>query len=469
MNVLFVASECMPFAATGGLAEVAGSLPKALKKLGANIKVIMPLYKTIIKQYSEKIIFVGETITKLAWRKQYCGLYRLDYDGIDYYFVDNKFYFDRDQLYSHYDDGERFAFFSKAIFDCLAMMEFNPDIIHCNDHQTALIPVYLDLMKKKGKMLHTKSIFTIHNIEYQGKYDESMLHDVFDIDQEYKEIIQYNQQINLMKGAIVCADRVTTVSPRYAREITTAKYASGLHHIINANQQKLIGILNGIDTSIYNSATDESIVKRYSFKTIQDKKENKLALQRAFNLNQQSDVCLIAIISRLATHKGMDLIVEIVDEVMKQEVQMVVLGLGETYFEEKFQSYAKKYPNRFSAIIAFNTHLSKQIYSAADLFLMPSRTEPCGLSQMIACQYGTIPIVRATGGLFDSIHSDNGFVFKEYDSQSLLEKINEAIGVYQKPSAFKKLIKNAYLSDFSWTKSAQKYYEEYIRLLEENK
>lgn len=468
MNVLFVVSECMPFSVTGGLAEVAGSLPKALKKQGVNIKVIMPLYKKTWHTFHDELKFVGKTTTKLAWRSQYCGLFTLKRDGISYYFVDNKYYFDRDNLYGHYDDGERFAFFSKTIFDCIPLMKFIPDIIHCHDHQTGMVCIYLDLLKRNQQFLHTKSIFTIHNIEYQGKYDLAILGDVFDIPSQYRDIVAYNNLINVMKGAIVCADLVTTVSPRYAREITTIKYGAGLHHIINANQQKLIGILNGINTQFYNSNTDDAIVQKYNLKTINDKIYNKRAMQKAFNLEENDEVCLISIISRLATHKGMDLIVDAIDEMMQENIQVIVLGLGETYYEEKFQSLMKKYPRRFYAIIAFDTNLSKQIYSASDIFLMPSRTEPCGLSQMIACRYGTVPIVRATGGLYDSINENNGFVFKEYTSEALLLKVKEAVAVFQNKKQFKKMVKNAYQSDFTWPKSAAKYYENYKKLIGEN-
>lgn len=465
MNVLYVVSESRPFIATGGLAEVAGSLPIELKKLGVNIKVIMPLYKEIIKNFNNDLVFVGETTIKLSWRKQYCGLYMSLHNGVEYYFVDNKFYFDRDELYSHYDDGERFAFFSLAIFDCLNIMKFHPQIIHCNDHQTALVPVYLDLMKKEGKMLDVKSIFTIHNIEYQGIYDPIILGDVLGIDEQYEEILLYNYQLNLMKGAIVTADLITTVSPRYAREITTAAFASGLHYITNTNRQKLIGILNGIDYDYYNPATDDIILNKYDFSTIDKKLLNKKATQKAFNLTVDESKPLFAIISRLATHKGIDLIIDKVDELMKTEAQLIVLGVGEFFYEEKFKQFMKKYPNRISALITFDANLAKQLYSSVDFLLMPSKTEPCGLSQMIACRYGTIPIVRATGGLYDTINNNNGFIFGEYNSDELIEKIKEAINVYKDRNKYLQLVENAMASDYTWTKSANQYYKEYQKLL----
>ena len=330
MNVLFVVSECMPFASTGGLAEVAGSLPKELKKLGINIKVIMPLYKRIIKDFNNDLVFVGETNIKLSWRKQYCGLYMALRDDVEYYFIDNKYYFDRDELYSHYDDSERFAFFSVAIFDCLNIMKFHPQIIHCHDHQSALVPVYLDLLKKEGKMLDVKTVFTIHNIEYQGIYDPLILEDVLGIDEKYLEILLYNDKINLLKGAIVCADLVTTVSPRYAREITTAAYASGLHYITNTNRQKLIGILNGINYDYYDPMKDEVLIKNYNYDNIDDKVYNKRAIQKAFSLEINDKKPIFAVISRLASHKGIDLIIDKMEEMMKENMQFIVLGIGES-------------------------------------------------------------------------------------------------------------------------------------------
>lgn len=464
MKVLFVVSECMPFIATGGLAEVAGSLPKELKKQGVNIKVIMPLYKKMIEKYQNELIYVGSTTVQLAWRNLYCGLFKMKYDGIDYYFVDNQYYFNRDQIYGHYDDGERFAFFSKSIFDCMNLMKFYPNIIHCHDHQTALVTVYLDLLKKKGTLMDIKSVFTIHNIEYQGRYDYKFLTDVLGIDERYCSILEYKDCINVMKGAIVCSDLVTTVSPRYAREISTARYAFGLEHIINMNRQKIIGILNGINYSFYNSKTDEEIVKNYDFKTIELKKENKRALQKSFNLNRDDEACLISIISRLVTHKGIDLVVDKLDEMMQSNIQLIILGVGESYYEEKFKYFTSKYPGKVYYIKAFNTALSKQIYSGSDLFLMPSKSEPCGLSQMIACRYCTVPIVHATGGLFDSINDENGFVFKNDDATEMLWKIQEAVWIYKNKEQFMEKIKNAYNTDFSWKKSAKVYFNEYTKL-----
>ena len=457
MNVLYVVSESTPFAATGGLAEVAGSLPRELKKTGICLKVIMPLYKRVIQNFSNDLIFVGETTIKLAWRKQYCGLYMILYKDVEYYFIDNKFYFDRDELYSHYDDGERFAFFSQAIFDCLHIMKFHPQIIHCNDHQSALVPIYLDLMKKDGKMHEVKSIFTIHNIEYQGIYDPIILGDIFGIDEKYLDILLYNDKINLLKGAIVCADLITTVSTRYSREITTSAYACGLHYITNTNRKKLIGILNGIDYDVYNPETDSTLKKNYTTETINDKSINKLNLQKSFNLNESKDTAIIAVISRLAGHKGIDLLIEKVHEIMKLNTQLVILGVGEQYYEDKFIQLGKEYPGRICSLITFDANLAKQIYGSADFLLMPSKTEPCGLSQMIACRYGTLPIVRGTGGLYDSINKNNGFIFKEYDSKEMMAKIKEAVKVFADKNKYDKMVVNAMNSDFTWKASAEQY------------
>ena len=466
MKILFAVSECMPFCATGGLAEVAGSLPAALAKKKNTVKVIMPLYKRVIDNYSKELEFIGKTNTALSWRNQYCGLFRIKKDGVEYYFIDNKYYFDRDMLYSYYDDGERFAFFSKAVFDCLEMIKFYPDIIHANDHQTALVNIYLDSFKRQGRFLSTKSVFTIHNIEYQGQYDNYVLGDLFGLGWEYREILENNKCVNLLKGAIVTSDAFTTVSPRYAKEITTGRYGKGLEYIINTNRFKLTGILNGINYDFYNPEKDTEIIANYNYDTYSAKLKNKRHLQKEYGLNQDDNVCLIAIISRLVGHKGMDLVVEKMDEMVESGCQFIILGMGDPYFEDKFNFFSYKYPGRVCFIKAFNTPLSKQIYSGADLFLMPSLTEPCGLSQMIACRYGTLPIVHATGGLADSISDANGFVFKAYDANEMAYKVKEAINVYNHKDDYMKMVHTAMYTDFSWANSAKKYLDLYKSLLE---
>ena len=471
-KILYVASECKGFAVTGGLSEVAGSLPQALLNTSKSykVKVVMPLYKSIIELYGKKLKFIGSQDVQLAWRKVYCGVYTLKKDKIDYYFVDNKAYFDRDKLYGYYDDGERFAFFSKSIFTVMDIIDYYPNIIHTNDWHTALVNIYLDVLyKKEGKYMDIKSAFTIHNIEYQGVYDLPFLEDVVGIDKKYQDILEYRGLINLIKGAIVCSDIVTTVSPRYSKEIATSQYACGLEHIIRLNNQKISGIINGIDVDFYNPETDPSQVKNYSVDTIEDKLTNKLALQKMLNLEINENVCIISLITRLAGHKGIDLVIDRFDEIMKENVQVVLLGCGERFYEEKFLEFSRRYPGRVSALIVFDMNLSKKIYGATDLFLMPSKMEPCGLSQMIASRYGTVPIVRATGGLYDTIkdysNNGNGFVFKEYNSFDMIEKIKEAVSVYNNKEEYLALQKRVMQMDFSWNASAKMYIEMYRNLM----
>mgnify|MGYP002625026264 CR=1 FL=1 len=476
VKILFVSAEVSNFASSGGLAEVAGSLPKAIQGANRNykVKVIMPLYKKIKDTYQDKLKYIGCDNVTLAWRNLYMGLFTYKYNGIDYYFIDNEYYFNRDKIYGEYDDGERFAFFSKAIFKAFTLMDYYPNIIHSNDWHSALVNIYLDILyKKEGVYTDIKSVFTIHNIEYQGVFSLNFLTDVIGIDQKYTEILEYNGLINLMKGAIVCSDMVTTVSPRYSREITTSTYAYGLENIIRLNKNKLYGIINGIDVDSYNPLTDKFINTNYDVNSIEKKVLNKLALQKELNLDVSEDIPMIAIISRLVSHKGINLILDACQGFIDLGAEIVVLGTGVYEFEERFKDIARRNPNRVKAMIEYNNGLSRKIYSSSDLFLMPSKSEPCGLSQMIASRYGAVPIVRATGGLFDTIqeyewitHIGNGFVFRDYNASSLYEKTKSALELYynDRPN-FNMLVKNAMMMDFSWNNSAKIYIEAYKKLL----
>ncbi len=476
-KILFVTSECSGFAATGGLAEVAGSLPKAIanETKSYKVKVVMPLYKKIIDNFGKKLKFVGEGKISLAWRDSYVGVFTMKYDGIEYYFVDNKYYFNREELYGHYDDGERFAYFSKSIFKVMEIIDYYPDIIHTNDWQTALTNVYLDILyKKEGIYMDIKSVFTIHNIEYQGIYDPSFLEDVIGIGNKYKEILEYNGLINLMKAAIVCADQVTTVSPRYSREIATATYAHGLEHIIRTNKEKILGILNGINVESYDPSKDINIYENYDFSTIENKKKNKVQLQKDLGLEVDENKCLMVVISRLATHKGIDILLEALKGFLDLGIQFVVLGTGTPEYQNAFLKLSIERPKQVKTIITFDNILSRKLYSASDLFIMPSKSEPCGLSQMIASRYGSLPITRATGGLYDTItdykENGNGFVFKEYSSKELYEKGKEAIELYyNNKEEFTEIIKRAMEKDFSWEASSKQYIEMYNNLLKKTK
>ncbi len=470
-KILFVGAEAMPFAATGGLGDVLGSLPAALASTGkknVDVRVIMPLYSAIKPEWRSqmKCEFVFEV--KLAWRNQYCAVYSLTKDNVIYYFVDNEYYFSRKALYGEYDDGERFAYFCMAVMEFLCRSEWKPDVLHAHDWQAALSVVYLN-RKYRGVegMQNIKTAFTIHNIEYQGKYDFSILGDIFSLDNEDHGIMEYDGCINLMKAAIESADRVTTVSPRYSNEILGAEYSHGLSGILNTYSFKLCGILNGIDYDYYNPTTDPALVKNYNRRSVKSGKEaNKNDLQKKIGLPERNDVPLISVISRLASHKGLDLITEIAEKLLESDIQIVVLGKGEEKYEAFFKELERRYPDKMRALIEYDRDLSRRIYAATDIFLMPSKSEPCGLSQMIASRYGAIPVVRETGGLYDSIKGywehdgeieGNGFTFANYNSAELLERSLAAIAIWNDCDKRKKLVSKIMSVDFSWNVSAEKY------------
>ena len=473
LKVLFAVSECQPFIATGGLGDVAGSLPKALAADGrCDIRVVLPLYGDMPWHFREKLKFLCNFSVILGWRQQYCGVFELEQDHVRYYFVDNEYYFKRSGLYGHYDDGERFAYFSKAVMEILPRIDFYPDVLHCNDWQTALIPVYFKVQYQRGDAYRNiKTVFTIHNIEYQGKYSMDILEDLFGISYQYKDLLEYNGLINLMKGAIQCCDRVTTVSPTYAREILSPVFSHGLNYILKQNEGKLIGILNGIDTDSYDPASDPALFKNYDAESPEGKTVNKTELQKMLFLPQDPEIPMVAVISRLVAHKGIDLIREGVEDMLRRRVQLVVLGKGDAVYENYFLDLQKSYSEKVRAIIAYNPDTSRKIYAAADLFLMPSRSEPCGLSQMIASRYGAIPVIRETGGLYDSIRDigceggGNGFTFARYDCGDMLNRVYAALDLFQNKGEWKKLVERVMRVDFSWSRSAKIYGELYLELL----
>lgn len=470
-KILFVGSEALPFAATGGLGDVLGSLPKALKDAGGDevdIRVVIPLYDKIAQEYKDRMRFLCSFTVPLAWRNLYCGVKTLDKDGVTYYFIDNEYYFKRGPLYGHYDDGERYAYFCKAVMMMLAQIDFYPDILHAHDWQAALTVIYAK--RKYGLMpgyAGMKTVFTIHNIEYQGKYDFAILGDVFDLDPHDREIVAYGDCINLMKGAIQCADKVTTVSPRYAEEIKTPTFSHGLYHILCANEYKLCGILNGIDYTLYDPKTDPVIPNRFSWQSLGKKTEDKLALQRELGLPARTDVPLYAVITRLAPHKGVDLIRHIIREFVDlTDVQLVVLGTGEKDYEDFFRALEWDYSGKVRSLILYDRDMAKKIYAASDVFIMPSKSEPCGLAQMIASRYGSVPVVRETGGLYDSIKpyweengkiNGNGFTFANYNAHELLDRLKAANALYHDEKKWKKLVQKVMRTDFSWRVSAEKY------------
>lgn len=466
-KILFAAAEVLPFAATGGLGEVAGSLPSALYDTGRyDIRVVLPLYGDIEANWREQMDFVGSRSVELAWREQYCGLFRLERDGVIYYFIDNEYYFRRNNgLYGYYDDGERYAFFCKAVLDCLPLMGFEPDILHAHDWQCALLPVYLTYRFHYPQI---RTVFTIHNVEYQGKYGKEILGDVFALPPEALPALEYDGCLNLMKGALECSDIISTVSPSYAQELHSAEYAHGLEAIIRRNSHKMHGILNGIHVNGYDPRKDPAIFQHYSEQELSGKAMNKAELQKLAGLPCEAEVPLIAVVSRLASHKGVELICQAAEQILQGQIQMIVLGKGEVHYEDWLRSLQSRYPGKLAAMITYSNDLSRKIYAGADLFLMPSRSEPCGLAQMIACRYGTIPVVRATGGLRDSIvdyaQQGYGFRFTNYTTEALLQALCRALEVYQDQEAWQVLRERAMQQDFSWEKSAQAYVEMYDSL-----
>ena len=470
-KIMFVASEAAPFIATGGLAEVIGSLSKAIAKDDTfDVRVIIPLYQDIKKEFRKDFKFIGNIFVPLSWRNQYCGIFEYEKDNVKFYFVDNEYYFKRPGCYGYYDDGERFAFFCRSVMEILSFLNFYPDILHCHDWQAALATLYLKTIYCfRPEYQFIRSVFTIHNIEYQGKYSLDILEDLFGISNRYRYLVEYDRCINLMKGAIECSERFSTVSPTYAGEIKDPYYAHGLDAIICRNEFKLCGILNGIDVDFYNPKTDKSLFANYDAEDVSNKSICKEELQRMLNLPVKPDTPIIAMITRLVAHKGLDLVREVIEQVLRQDVQFVLLGTGDSTYENYFSDLARRYPGKVVSIISFNSDLSRKIYSGADLFLMPSKSEPCGLSQMIASRYGTVAIVRETGGLRDSIQpygaGGNGFTFHDYNAYDMLYVINEALGVYRNKEAWKELQKKAMLTDFSWATSAKYYIGLYLGML----
>mgnify|MGYP000998857748 FL=1 len=468
MRILYAASEAAPFAKSGGLADVAGALPKALVKDGVDARVIMPLYGDL--KFRDTLEYVTNYSVPVGWRSQYCGLFKTERNGVTYYFLDNEYYFKRRGLYGFYDDGERFAFFSRAVLEIIPHIGFKPDIIHTNDWQTALVPVYYSTMYANREGYEgIKNIFTIHNIQYQGVYGKEILGDVFGLGEQHEQLLDFGGTLNLMKGAIECADVVTTVSPTYAEEILDPWFSHGLDPILRERQYKLHGILNGIDTDIYNPETDKAIAKNFSAKDPAGKKEDKADLQHEFSLPVRDDVPIIGMVSRLVSHKGLDLVKAVLDELLSTtDVQLVVLGTGDWEYENFFREIEARYPGKVGLRIAFIPDLARKIYAGCDMFLMPSKSEPCGLSQMLALRYGTLPIVRETGGLKDSITDSgdgegNGFTFKSYNAHDMLDAIRRSLGAYSDKKYWASLVERALECDNSWGRSAR----EYMRLYRE--
>jgi starch synthase len=472
MNILYAASEALPYVASGGLAVVAGSLPPALCKAGQDARVVLPLYKDIKPELRNNLKYITNFLVPVAWRQQYCGVYEGKVGPTTYYFIDNEYYFGRDGLYGFYDDCERFCFFSRAIPEMLKHIDWKAQVISCNDWQTALVPVYYDFFYKQNPdMRDIKTLFTIHNIQYQGKYGTEVLNEVMGIPPYMASTLEYDGCVNMMKGAFETADKITTVSPSYAWEILDPWFSHGLDRALKNKQYKLTGFLNGIDVDLYNPETDPQIPANFSVNDLSGKKKCKDALMSELGLND-NEAPVMGIVTRFVNHKGIDLIRSVFEDMVHIGYKFAILGSGDKMYEDFFREMAARYPGTVSTTVGFIPALSRRIYAACDMFLMPSQSEPCGLAQMISLRYGTIPIVRETGGLRDSItdatggaEGGNGFTFKTYNAHDMLDAANRALTLYHDKENWQNLQKYGMQCDNSWAKSAELYQGLYRELV----
>lgn len=476
-NILFAASEVVPFAKTGGLADVVGTLPMALDKEKIDARIIMPKWGAIPAEYVEKMVLIKHIEVQVGWRSQYCGIFEMEYDGIKVYFIDNEFYFGANHLYGYiHEDMEKFAFFSKAVLSILPYVDFCPDIIHCNDWQTGAVPFLLKAQFMDNPFYHNiKTIMTIHNLRYQGVWDKKAVADVFGLPNSYfaADKLEHFGNINVLKGGLVYADAITTVSPTYASEIQTKNYGEGLDGLLRAKREQLCGILNGISYEQYDPSRDGMIYKKYNRRDfVSGKRYNKFALQQELGLAQDEGVFMVGMVSRLDSQKGFDLIAQIIGELAHWNIQFVLLGSGEERYESMFRWFSEHHPDKFSANLRFDNALAHKIYAGCDAFLMPSLFEPCGLSQIISMKYGTLPIVRETGGLNDTVMPYNeftgegtGFSFAPYMSDDLLKVLGYAAGVFEDKKSWQGIMRQAMRCDFSWAASAREYEQLYDGLI----
>lgn len=475
IKVLFVAAEAAPFVKSGGLGDVVGTLPKELRKQGVDVRVMLPQYQDISVRFTEKMRVQAELTVPVGWRQQYCGINYLDYQGMPFYFIDNKQYFARPGLYGHDDEGERFAFFCRAVLEVLPQLDFFPDILHCHDWHTGMVSVLLNAhyshMPQYQKL---RTLFTIHNLRYQGVFPKEILPDLLALDWNYFTMdgVEFYDKVNFMKGGLAFSNIVSTVSQTYAKEIQQPFFGEKLDGLLRKRQSDLEGIINGIDYDVYNPAEDKDIIMNYNVKTLEGKQKNKLELQKRLGLPVK-DVMLIAIVSRLVDAKGMDLLGRVLGEILSvDDVQLVILGTGEERYQHWFQLAAWLHPDKISANIFFDDKLAHWIYAGADLLLMPSLYEPCGISQMIAMRYGTIPLVRETGGLKDTIQpynqytgEGNGFSFTNYNAHDMMYTLRLALAIYRENRVvWTKIMENAMKSNYSWQQSARQYQLLYNKL-----
>lgn len=477
MKILFTASECVPFCKTGGLADVVGSLAPALAEQGHDVRVILPKYSMIPQEYEERMTHTVDFEVSLGWRRQYCGIEQLERGGVTYYFLDNRYYFGRNYIYGvGGDEHERFSFFCRGVLNALPLIPFTPDIIHAHDWQTGMIPALLRIQYAGLPRYDSiRTVFTIHNMQYQGIFGIKEVQDMLGLANTAftDDKLEYFGNVNFLKAGIVYADEVTTVSPSYAEEIQTAYYGERLDGLLRARRNHLSGILNGLDVREYDPATDHRLAQTYTVEDLSGKKECKRALQEELGLQTRPEVPIIALIGRLNSQKGLDLVDYVIADIMREDIQLVCLGMGESRYVNLFSWAEQNYPGRVAARFVMDNNLAHRIYAGADLFLMPSAFEPCGLSQMIALRYGTIPVVRETGGLRDTVLSyneftgeGNGFSFFNYNAHDMLHVLQRALHYFQtQPEIWAKLQRRGMTQDFSWLHSSQLYLELYHKLM----
>ncbi|MEG1254481.1 glycogen synthase GlgA [Clostridium sp.] len=479
MKILFVAAECDPFIKTGGLGDVIGALPKYLVHQGIETRVVIPMYSDISEELKDKMKFIKSFNVSVGWRTQYCGIFKYENEGVTYYFIDNEYYFKRKGIYGFFDDGERFAFFNLAVMIMLKELNYKPDILHCHDWHTGMVPVLNRYSFSKDSFYEgISTIYTIHNLLFQGRFSKAILNDCFNLDDDlyYNDTVRFYDDINFMKGGINCADKITTVSKTYAKEIKTHYFGEELDGTLQKRSEDLYGIVNGIDYYTYNPNSDEYIAKSYNEELLENKVINKRDLQRELDLKVDKRIPILAIVSRLTSQKGIDILAEILPSILEKRVQLVVLGTGDDVYEEYFKELAKNYPKKVASIIDFDNSLAHRIYAGADIFLMPSLFEPCGLGQLIALRYGTIPIVRETGGLKDTIsfynksmETGNGFTFYGYVGHELSKTIEIALNCFNDKKQWNNVVVNAMTSNNSWEKSSEEYIDLYEDILSSNK
>jgi starch synthase len=473
LKVLFVGGEATPFSKTGGLGDVLGSLPKALKGLGIDARVVLPKHKITKEKFQDQLTFIGDYRVPVGYKEEYAGIETITYDGVEFYFIDNEYYFGyRDGLYGHYDDGERYGFFNDAVLKMLPEIDWYPDVIHCNDWQSGLIPLMLN-QRYKGRNIkgyeNIKTMLTIHNIAYQGVFSKELMHY---LNISYVNDLEFENSINFLKTGIQTADFISTVSETYANEILHDYFAFRMNSVLEARKNDLYGIVNGIDYEQFNPKTDEALVYNYNLRNyLKGKSENKKHLREHFNM-ADNKLPLIGMVSRLTEAKGFDIIKIIIEDLLKEgKLQMVLLGSGDPEIENYYNNLKEVYPDNLGVHIGYSDEVARKIYAGSDLFLMPSRFEPCGLAQLISLKYGTLPVVRKTGGLRDTIipynkftGEGNGFGFENFDAEDLLHAVTEATEAYYNKDAWKALVKRAMNEDFSWEQSAEKYIQLYEKL-----